>query len=205
MPEIDYLAAGERFAREALAPMLRPEAMARVAWHKARSYKAAIVSGAHDVYLSRWCRTHDIEPICSTLEVQDGVFTGRYGGAQCVRERKPRRVRERYATDSFDAVYACGDTPEDFALLEIAEHRWYRGDPMWRGVWEGLQPRPLSQASGPKPLPQEVVHCLLTTTPATRRASPRSHLRTGRSRDSVRRYLAASSAAPNLPERIRRL
>ena len=118
MPEIDYLAAGERFAREALAPMLRPEAMARVAWHKARSYKAAIVSGAHDVYLSRWCRTHDIEPICSTLEVQDGVFTGRYGGAQCVRERKPRRVRERYATDSFDAVYACGDTPEDFALLE---------------------------------------------------------------------------------------
>ena len=130
MPEIDYLAAGERFALEALAPVLRPEAMARVAWHKARGDTVVIVSGAFDVYLSHWCRTHDLELICSRLEVRDGVLTGRYDGAQCVREEKPRRVRERYAIESFDAVYAYGDTPEDFALLEIAEHRWYRGEPM---------------------------------------------------------------------------
>lgn len=130
MPEIDYLAAGERFAQEALAPVLRPEAMARVAWHKARGDTVVIVSGAYDVYLSHWCRTHDLELICSRLEVQDGVLTGSYDGAQCVREEKPRRVRERYALEEFETVYAYGDTPEDFALLEIAEHRWYRGEPM---------------------------------------------------------------------------
>ncbi len=130
MPVIDYLAAGERFAQEALAPVLRPEAMARVAWHKARGDTVVIVSGAYDVYLSHWCRTHDLELICSRLEVQEGVLTGSYNGAQCVREEKPRRVRERYAVENFDAVYAYGDTPEDFALLEIAEHRWYRGKPI---------------------------------------------------------------------------
>jgi phosphatidylglycerophosphatase C len=73
---------------------------------------------------------HGLELICSKLEVLDGVLTGRYDGAQCVREEKPRRVRERYAVENFDTVYAYGDTPEDFALLEIAEHRWYRGKRM---------------------------------------------------------------------------
>ncbi len=130
MPEVDYLAAGERFAREALPPVLRPEAMARVIWHKARGDTVVVVSGAFDVYLSHWCAEHGLDLICSKLEVVGGVLTGRYDGAQCVREEKPRRVRERYALDDFETVYAYGDTPEDFALLEIAHHRWYRGEPM---------------------------------------------------------------------------
>ena len=130
MREADYLAAGERFAREALPPVLRPEAMARIAWHKERGDTVVVVSGGFDVYLSHWCRVHDLELICSKLEVMGGALTGRYDGAQCVREEKPRRVRERYALGDFDAVHAYGDTPEDFALLKIADHRWYRGEPV---------------------------------------------------------------------------
>lgn len=130
MPEADYLAAGERFAREALPPVLRPEAMSRIAWHKERGDTVVVVSGGFDVYLSPWCRAHGLGLICSKLEVVSGALTGRYDGAQCVREEKPRRVRERYALDTYDAIHAYGDTPEDFALLEIADHRWYRGEPM---------------------------------------------------------------------------
>lgn len=130
MPEADYLAAGERFAREALPSVLRPEAMARIAWHKERGDTVVVVSGGFDVYLSPWCRAHGLELICSKLEVVSGALTGRYDGAQCVREEKPRRVRERYALDDYDAIHAYGDTPEDFALLEMADHRWYRGEPM---------------------------------------------------------------------------
>lgn len=130
MREADYLAAGKRFARDALPLVLRPEAMARIAWHKERGDTVVVVSGGFDVYLSHWCRAHWLELICSKLEVVDGALTGRYDGAQCVRDEKPRMVRERYALDDFDAVYAHGDTPEDFALLEIADHRWYRGERM---------------------------------------------------------------------------
>ena len=130
MREADYLAAGERFAREALPPVLRPEVMARIDWHKQRGDTVVVVSGGFDVYLSHWCRTHGLELICSKLEVTDGALTGRYDGEQCVREEKPRRVRERYAFDDYDAVHAYGDTPEDVALLEIAHHRWYRGEPI---------------------------------------------------------------------------
>ena len=130
MREADYLTAGERFAREALPPVLRPEAMARIAWHKDRGDMVVVVSGGFDVYLSHWCRAHGLDLICSKLEVADGALTGRYHGAQCVREEKSRRVCERYALEGYEEVYAYGDTPEDFALLAIADHRWYRGEPM---------------------------------------------------------------------------
>ncbi len=93
----------------------------------------AVVSGAFDVYLDPWCRAHGVELMCSSLETIDGVLTGRYAGKQCVREEKARRVRERYDLDAFDAVYAYGDTREDFDLLEIADHAWYRGAP-WDGA-----------------------------------------------------------------------
>jgi phosphatidylglycerophosphatase C len=126
----DYRDAGERFAREVLPPVLRPEAMARIAWHRARGDTVVVVSGANDVYLAPWCRAHGLGLICSSLEVLDGRLTGRYAGAQCVGEEKARRVRERYDLSTFDAIHAYGDTPEDHALLAMADHRWYRGKPM---------------------------------------------------------------------------
>lgn len=132
MPEAEYRAAGERFAREVLPSVLRPDAMARVDWHRRRGDTVAVVSGGYDVYLSHWCRAHGLDLLCSSLEVADGVLTGRYAGAQCVGEEKPRRVRERYALADFASIHAYGDTPEDFALLRIAGHRWYRGEAMAR-------------------------------------------------------------------------
>ncbi len=107
MREADYLAAGERFAREALPPVLRPEAMAHIAWHKQRGDTVVVVSGGFDVYLSQWCRTHGLELICSKLEVVGGTLTGRYDDAQCVGDEKPRRFRERYALVACDAIHAC--------------------------------------------------------------------------------------------------
>lgn len=126
MPEADYRAAGERFAREVLPTVLRPEAMARIAWHKARGDTVVVVSGGFDVYLSHWCRAQGVDLLCSTLEVVDGVLTGRFDGAQCVREEKARRVRERYVLRDFSAVHAYGDTPEDVELLALADESWFR-------------------------------------------------------------------------------
>jgi phosphatidylglycerophosphatase C len=126
MPVADYRAAGEFFARDVLPSVLRPEAMARIDWHRARGDTVVVVSGAYDVYLAPWCREHGLGLICSSLEILDGRLTGRYAGAQCVGEEKARRVREQYALSSFDAVHAYGDTPEDAALLALADERWFR-------------------------------------------------------------------------------
>jgi phosphatidylglycerophosphatase C len=146
MSESDYRDAGERFAREALPQVLRPEAMQRVAWHKANGDRVVVVSGSFDVYLAPWCRAHGVELICSSLESIDGTLTGRYAGRQCVRDEKARRVREQCDLDAFDAVYAYGDTREDFDLLSLADFAWYRGAP-WSGAPRSRQPSDVNHSS----------------------------------------------------------
>ncbi|HZH44493.1 MAG TPA: HAD family hydrolase [Lysobacter sp.] len=127
LPVAELEAAGRRFAAEAIPQLLRPEAMARIAWHRKRGDAIAVVSGAFDVYLRPWCDAHGLDLLCSTLEQRDGVLTGRYAGAQCVREEKVRRVRAQYDLWRFERIHAYGDTPEDRELLALADAPHYRG------------------------------------------------------------------------------
>lgn len=117
---------GSRFASEILPGVLREIAIERIRWHKQQGDRIVVVSGALDVYLSHWCRQHDVELICSELEVKDGQLTGRYRGAQCVSAEKPRRVREAYDLEAYPVIYAYGDTREDHDLLRIAHRRYYQ-------------------------------------------------------------------------------
>ncbi|MCE7031420.1 HAD-IB family hydrolase [Lysobacter sp. GX 14042] len=117
---------GRRFAGEFLPGVLRPTAMERIAWHKARGDTVVVVSGGLDVYLRPWCREQGLELLCSLLEQRGGRLTGRYLGAQCVRAEKARRVMARFPPERFDRVFAYGDTPEDRELLALAhEPHWF--------------------------------------------------------------------------------
>lgn len=127
VPAARVHAAGERFAAEYLAGVLRPEAMQRIAWHQARGDTVVLVSGGLDAYLAPWCRQHGLDLICSTLETRDDRLTGRYRGAQCVGEEKARRVRERYELAAYDLCHAYGDTHEDDAMLALAQRRYFKG------------------------------------------------------------------------------
>lgn len=119
-------AQGGAFAREALPDVLRPEAMARLAWHRGRGDRIVVVSGGLDVYLAPWCATQGVELLCSMLAERDGRITG-YAGAQCVGEEKVRRVRALCDPQAYAAIHAYGDTHEDNAMLAMAHHRTYRG------------------------------------------------------------------------------
>lgn len=120
---------GEAFAREVLPGVLRPEAMARLAWHRGRGDRIVVVSGGLDVYLAPWCAAQGVELQCSVLAERNGRITG-YAGAQCVGEEKARRVRALCDPQAYTAVHAYGDTHEDHAMLAMAHHRTYRGRPM---------------------------------------------------------------------------
>ena len=119
-------AQGEAFARDVLPAALRPDAMARLQWHRERGDRIVVVSGGLDVYLAPWCKEHNLDLICSSLQHHEGVLTGHYFGQQCVLSEKARRVRERYDLGSFSAIYAYGDTPEDRDLLGLASRQYYQ-------------------------------------------------------------------------------
>ncbi|WP_313928841.1 HAD family hydrolase [Pseudoxanthomonas sp.] len=119
-------AQGEAFARDVLPDVLRPEAMARLQWHRERGDRILVVSGSLDVYLAPWCAARGVELACSVLAERDGRITG-YAGPQCVGEEKVHRVRALCDPHAYAAIHAYGDTHEDVAMLAMADYRTYRG------------------------------------------------------------------------------
>ena len=122
----DVEAAGRDFARDYLPNVLREEAMARIAWHRAQGHEVVVVSGGLDAYLAPWCEAQGLALVCSRLARRGGLLTGRYAGRQCVLAEKARLVRERYRLDAYADIYAYGDTPEDRDLLALASQRYYQ-------------------------------------------------------------------------------
>jgi phosphatidylglycerophosphatase C len=127
VPYSHYEKKGRVFAAEVLPRFVRAEAIERIRWHKTKGDVVVVVSGALDIYLGHWCNYHGVELICSSLEHQEGVLTGRYRGAQCVRSEKARLVASRFNIASFAEVFAYGDTVEDRELLGLASRKFYKG------------------------------------------------------------------------------
>jgi HAD superfamily hydrolase (TIGR01490 family) len=126
----DIRALGERYARERLPRVLRPEAMARIAWHREQGDRVVVVSASLDAYLVPWCRAHGLELICSELEADGKRLTGMYRGGDCAGPAKAARVLARFRLDDYDRVHAYGDTVEDREMLALAHHPVFR----WRGL-----------------------------------------------------------------------
>lgn len=118
---------GGRYARR-LPAMVRPHALERIEWHKARGDTVVVVSASLEPYLRPWCESLGLELICTELEVKDGVLTGEYAGGDCTGVQKAARVRARYDLSRYSEIYAYGDTAEDSALLELGSRRSFR----WR-------------------------------------------------------------------------
>lgn len=129
MPAARARAHGRRFADQVLARILRPQAMARIDWHRARGDRVVVVSGALELYLAPWCEAHGLEWLCSRLDECQGRLTGRYLGEQCVADAKVARVRAAIDTEGYRAIHAYGDSPDDHAMLRLAQHAHYRWQP----------------------------------------------------------------------------
>lgn len=122
------------FGTSVLPHTVRPIALQRIRWHQSRGDKIVVVTGALEVALQPWCTTHQVELLGSVLAQRGGKFTGKYLLPQCLREHKVSRVTERYDLSQYEAIHVYGDTPDDFAMLEIANHGYYK--------WQEYQPDP---------------------------------------------------------------
>jgi HAD superfamily hydrolase (TIGR01490 family) len=129
---------GERYAAEALSDLMRPLALERMAWHKARGDRIVVVSASLGVYLEPWCATMGLDVICTQLEAQGGRVTGRYLRGDCCGEEKARRIKERYALGEYGTVYGYGDTEDDREMLAMADKKFFR----WQEVSQLPQAHP---------------------------------------------------------------
>lgn len=123
-------ALGRRYASDVLPTVVRPNAVERLRWHQQQGDVVAVVSGSLDVYLGPWCEDQGISLICTELEERHGRMTGRYRHGDCTSARKAERIRAAFDLDTFETVYAYGNSVEDREMLALANRRYYR----WKEV-----------------------------------------------------------------------
>ena len=121
-------ASAELFVSGYLSSVIRSDMLQKIAEHKENGDHVVIVSASISPYLKIWCKRHEVDLICSELEVRNGRFTGAYLNGDCSNERKVERIKERIDLSLYSEIFAYGDSEEDYPMLNLANTRFYRGE-----------------------------------------------------------------------------
>lgn len=109
------------------APIIRTKAKERIEWHKQQGHHLVMVSASLELYLEKAAKDLGFDDLlCTRLEEQQNVFTGKLLGANCRCQEKVNRLEHLLGDLSQYEIYAYGDSAGDKQLLEIANH------PSWR-------------------------------------------------------------------------
>ena len=115
-----------RFSAEKIPGILRPQAMECIRRHHEQGDHVVLVSASLENTLAAWCRETGVDLLATRLEIVEGRVTGRLRGKNCWGDEKVIRIKKEYNTQTFDEVYAYGDSSGDRAMLELADKSFYR-------------------------------------------------------------------------------
>lgn len=116
----------DAFADKKLSSLIRPEALMEIRKLKKDGTEVVIVSASAGNWIRKWSDSYGLELISTSLEIKNGLITGRIEGRNCHGEEKVRRIRERWNLDDFDEVYAYGDSEGDKPMLALATKSFYK-------------------------------------------------------------------------------
>lgn len=115
----------ENFALRKISTFVKDSAMERIAWHQEHGHCVAVVSASFTHWLAPWCHQNDVELIATELEVSDNRITGKLATANCNGKEKVKRIQQRFQLDSFDYIYAYGNSSGDKPMLALAHEAYY--------------------------------------------------------------------------------
>ncbi|MFO7591265.1 MAG: HAD-IB family hydrolase [Acidimicrobiia bacterium] len=119
--EQEIRAVAARIAADVLARHLRPDVVARAAWHRREGHDVVIVSASFSWYLEPIASALGIDHVLATgLEVADGRLTGALVGPNVRRAEKVRRL-EVWLGGTPARIWAYGDSGGDRELLARAD------------------------------------------------------------------------------------
>ncbi len=122
MSESELVAMGERLFTDHLAAAVYPESRALVRAHQRKRHTVAVVSSALRYQIEPLARDLGIEHVmCTRLEIEDGLLTGRVVHPTCYGTGKATAGRDFAAARGIDLAqsYFYTDSDEDLPLLDI--------------------------------------------------------------------------------------
>ena len=118
------------FATRLLPGLIRPGALARLAWHQQQGHRCVIVSASLECYLRPWAETVGVRDIIgSRLATAGAVYNGELDGTNCYGAEKVRRLQALLGARTDYTLYAYGDSQGDRELLACADYAYYRKMP----------------------------------------------------------------------------
>ncbi len=118
-----------QFIEQVLIKKLRKEAIERLNFHQQQGHRCILISGAWDIYLEPLAKQYEFQQvICTELEFDatSNKSTGRMRNNYCTGQQKVAEFKKRYAARENYELYAYGDSVHDMALLNYADHAFYR-------------------------------------------------------------------------------
>lgn len=125
--EAQMAALTEWVAREHVAPMTRPDTLAKLRHHLDRGDAVALVSGVATPFVEAIAKLWGVpHAIGSPAEVRNGHYTGGMAGAPCIDEQKAIYLKEYFSRSGlnvdFANSYAYADSYSDLGMLKLVGH-----------------------------------------------------------------------------------
>ena len=119
--------AGEDFSRWVIDKIVRPEALARIEWHRGQGHKVLVISASPEEWVRPWAEKNGLICLATRLEYADDKFTGRFEGLNCHGYEKVYRLRLYLQAEPTNYyIYAYGDSGGDRAMLDLADEPFYK-------------------------------------------------------------------------------
>jgi len=129
-----YLGKSEKELREQgqrmlnrIWPRIYPQALKTIETHRQAGATLALVSASPQIWMQEFGKRLNIPTVlCTQLDFQNQIFTGRFLGQNCYGPEKARRIQEAFDLNSFSEIYAYGDSKGDQEMLALATHPHFR-------------------------------------------------------------------------------
>jgi phosphatidylglycerophosphatase C len=116
----------KKFAIDIIPSLIRPKALEEIKKLQAAGVSVVIVSASPENWVKQWAEKLSIPTIATVLVVENGLITGAIAGKNCHGEEKVQRIKKQYSPETFDEIYAYGDSGGDKPMLQLATHKFYK-------------------------------------------------------------------------------
>ena len=125
VPLEEYLTGALRYAESRVEGLLLPLAWSVFRRHVERGHDVYVVTASMKDWIEPWASKYGVPVVGTELEVVNGILTGRLNGANCRGPEKPRRIAKVVDLNSYDKIYAYGNSSGDREMLLLADVKVY--------------------------------------------------------------------------------
>ena len=122
----DFSSLATEYALNHIDRITRDLAMQKILWHKEQGHKVVVVSASIEAWIKPWCDSKQIDLLATKLEYTEQCLTGKFSSPNCYGAEKVKRLKIAYDIDSFDYIYAYGDSRGDREMLELADEKNFK-------------------------------------------------------------------------------